>query len=71
MREKPALTLGECQEIFRRLEDVPVDDGQRLIRPFQDFPSGTELEEVWRWLEAQNPEFCVFDAMFPTMLMSA
>lgn len=29
--------------------------------PFQHFPAGAPVEEIWNWFEAQNSRFCIDD----------
>ncbi|WP_176043057.1 hypothetical protein [Burkholderia stabilis] len=55
-----ARTLSELDQLWSLLGDVPVTpDGQHLDAPFLHFVKGAETETVWRWFEAQNPQFIV------------
>lgn len=63
------LTLADYYYWWDRLGDVPTADGHfeyedgAIEQPFLDFPAGTHREEIWRWFEAQHPEFVVGEVM--------
>lgn len=60
-------TLAALYALWAKFGDIPTGDtGEEadcLEEPFQHFPVGTHREEVWRWFEAQNPDFIVGDVM--------
>lgn len=45
------LRLAQCKELWSSLGNVPVDHKDRLQMAFMDFPSGTQVEDVWKWFE--------------------
>lgn len=59
--------LQELYFLWDQLSDVPVADGSGALAPdtldgtFLHFSAGTPREEVWRWFEAQHPQFSVGD----------
>ncbi|MBA9846765.1 hypothetical protein ACUXIL_003405 [Ralstonia pickettii] len=58
----PLRTLSELYRLWDALRDVPVtEDGRNLDGAFLHFSKGVETESVWRWFEAQNPNFIVGD----------
>ncbi|KWN05415.1 hypothetical protein WT83_29110 [Burkholderia territorii] len=59
-RNQPQRTLSNLYQLWDKLGDVPIsDDGQHLDESFLHFGKGAEKETVWRWFEAQNPQFIV------------
>ncbi len=52
---------------WRALRDVPTTatrHGPDVIDvPYMHFPVGTDIEDVWRWLESECDNFSVGDAM--------
>ncbi|MBA9859495.1 hypothetical protein [Ralstonia insidiosa] len=61
-RKQAQRSLDELYALWDELRDIPVtEDGQHLDAVFQHFSKGAEIETVWRWFEAQNPQFIVGD----------
>lgn len=61
-RKQVQRSLGELYALWDELRDIPVtEDGQHLDAVFQHFSKGAEIETVWHWFEAQNPQFIVGD----------
>ena len=60
-------TLPELYKLWDALADVPVlvrAGGEAVLdEPFLDFQTGTNVENVWHWFEAQNPTFICGDVM--------
>lgn len=38
-------------ELWERFGCVPVNDDCEIGEPFEGFPAGTPMEDVWRWFE--------------------
>lgn len=63
------LTLSDYYYWWDMLGEVPIADGHfeyedgAIEQPFLDFPAGTPRAEIWRWFEAQHPEFVVGEVM--------
>lgn len=59
------MTLQRLYQLWDQLADVPVnDDGMETLgEAFEQFPKGTMKEAVWRWFEAQHPDFVVGEVM--------
>lgn len=61
--------LNELYKLWDALGNVPVSAGTKAVAPdtieeaFLHFPIGTPRETIWRWFEAQNPEFMVGEVM--------
>ena len=59
------LTLRDYYRWWDQLGDIPVSEGKgdveagAIEQPFLHFPAGTRSEEIWRWFEAQHPDFSV------------
>ncbi|KKI36161.1 hypothetical protein VI03_25700 [Burkholderia vietnamiensis] len=63
-RNPPQRALSDLYQLWDKLGDAPTsDDGQRLDESFLHFGKGAEMETVWRWFEAQNPQFVVGEVM--------
>lgn len=57
-------SLTELYALWNQLGDTPVtEDGQATVQPFLHFPAGTCVQDIWHWLEAQNPNFLVGEAI--------
>lgn len=60
-------TLADYYALWDSLSDIPTVDNHpefednSIELPFLHFPAGTPREEIWRWFEAQHPEFKVGD----------
>lgn len=59
----PGMGLEKLCELWEKLGDVPVTEDGCLEEPFEHFNRGVDREEVWRWLETQNPGFVVGDML--------
>lgn len=63
----PLLTLADYYFWWDRLAEVPTADSPTeyedgaIEEPFLHFPAGTHREDIWRWFEAQHPDFVVGD----------
>lgn len=57
------LSLERCRDLFERLSDVPVNDDGQIQDAFLHFKAGTNREDIWHYLEGQNPDFSVAEAM--------
>jgi len=53
--------LGDAPTFTESTDEYDVDS---IEVPFLHFSVGTHREDVWRWFEAQNPDFLVTDAMY-------
>lgn len=38
---------------WRRFADVPINDRDEILKPFMDFPIGTDRFEIWHWFEEE------------------
>lgn len=52
-------SLAACYVLWDQLADVPVSEDGEIEHGFLHFSSGTPREDIWRWLERQNPLFLV------------
>jgi hypothetical protein len=61
------MTLNAALDIWRNLHHVPFDEtpsGANVIaRDFIGFPAGTDIEDIWHWLESECHEFSAGVAM--------
>lgn len=49
------LTDSEVEELWRSLEDVPMNpETERMEKPFLIFPAHTEREEIWKWFDKHH-----------------
>jgi hypothetical protein len=55
--------LATLYELWDALENVPVlitrQNDVVTDEPFQEFETGTSIEDIWHWFEAQHPSFIV------------
>lgn len=62
-------SLAQLYDLWDAFADVPVTDStaevgaDTLEAQFLHFSAGTHREDVWRWFEAQNPQFLVGEVM--------
>jgi hypothetical protein len=56
-------SLAALYALWDELGDVPVDDSGRIQARFGCFDAGAPRDEVWRWFEAENPQFVVGEVM--------
>ncbi len=59
-------SLIELYALWDRLGDVPIVDHESsevTDGAFLHFPIGTQREEIWRWFEAQHPDFILGEVM--------
>jgi len=56
-------SLPALYALWDRLSGIPVAGDGRLDEPFEQFPRGTDREDIWLWFEAQNPEFVVGEVL--------
>jgi len=42
----------EARLVWQKLGDVPVDD-ECIDIPFMHFPKGTEVTDIWHWVESE------------------
>lgn len=62
MAPEHKLSMAELHEHWEALRDVSVtEDGARLDEQFLHFTTGSKVEDVWHWFEAQNRRFQVAD----------
>jgi hypothetical protein len=61
------MTLSQAVAAWYALRDVPLDetpDGANILaESFMGFVVGTDIEDVWHFLESSCPEFSAGDAM--------
>jgi hypothetical protein len=55
--------LHELYALWDKLGDIPVTEEGLLDEAFEQFPRGTDREEIWHWFEAQNPDFIVGEVL--------
>lgn len=55
--------VRQLMQLWQKLGDIPVTDEGYLEEDFESFPAGTDREDVWRWFEAQNPDFVVGEVL--------
>ena len=49
------LTDSEVEELWRSLEDVPMNpETERMEKPFLTFPAHTKREEIWKWFDKHH-----------------
>lgn len=49
------LTDSEVEELWRSLEDVPMNpETERMEKPFLIFPAHTGREEIWQWFDKHH-----------------
>lgn len=58
------MTLDEAYDNWEALGSIPTSDLGLIESPFLHFPENTQREEIWLWLESQNPEFSAHEAMY-------
>jgi len=63
------LRLSDYYDLWDELRDVSVSTGndeveaETIEKAFLHFHAGTHREEIWRWFEAQHPDFLVGEVM--------
>ena len=61
------MTLQGALDVWARLRNVPtyeaLNGARLLLREFEGFAFGTDIEDLWHWIEEECPEFSVGDAM--------
>lgn len=35
--------------------DIPIDDADRILEPFMDWPEGTNRFDIWHWFDEKYP----------------
>lgn len=57
------IDLTRLYELWDCLTQTPVTSCATMLdAPFEHFPAGAPVEDVWHWFEAQNARFSVGDA---------
>lgn len=52
----PSHSRSDLQALWASFGDVPIDDRDRILEPFLDFPAGTNRFAVWRWFDERYPD---------------
>ncbi|RLI63943.1 MAG: hypothetical protein DRO67_04880 [Candidatus Asgardarchaeum californiense] len=43
----------EVKDLWEELGEVAINDRDEIDRPWNDFPKGTEILEIWHWFEEE------------------
>jgi len=49
IKNKRRLIMKE--KLWARLGDIPVDSDECIEEGFEDFPIGTDRQDIWHWFE--------------------
>jgi len=55
------VTLETLKAWWDEFSEVPVDNNDRIERPFHHFEKGTDRFEIWKWFDEQCPHGLVQD----------
>jgi hypothetical protein len=53
--------MDEIKKLWDEFSEIPVDDDDRILRDFRDFPAGTDRFEVWHWFDGMCPNGVMAD----------
>ena len=43
----------ELENLWKSLEDIPMNENEQLEEDWFIFPKGTDKEEIWHWFDEQ------------------
>lgn len=55
------MSIEEIKKLWDEFSEIPVDDDDRILRDFRDFPAGTDRFEVWHWFDGMCPNGVMAD----------
>ena len=44
----------ELENLWKFLEDIPMNENEQLEEDWFIFPKGTDKEEIWHWFDEQH-----------------
>jgi len=53
-------TLAELDTIFNDLSDIHVNNNEEINSDFLHFGKGTNIFDIWQWMEEENPQFSIY-----------
>lgn len=45
------MSFEELEELWKKFEDVPIDEDECIEEDFEDWEKGTDRYEIWHWFD--------------------
>jgi hypothetical protein len=43
--------IKQALKVWDKLRDIPINDDSTIVNSFMDFEEGTDIHDIWHWIE--------------------
>ena len=55
--------IKQALKVWDKLRDIPINDDSTIVNSFMDFEEGTDIHDIWHWIENSYNVSIVNDLM--------